>query len=80
VRGGRKTDQKGKSLGDFIEEAGVVVLNDGSGSCLGSKGSIAPIDISMTTPRLAPQCTWSVDHTTTITITFQSTFASKDNE
>jgi hypothetical protein len=33
VRGGRKTDQKEKSVGDFIEEAGVVVLNDGSGSC-----------------------------------------------
>lgn len=65
VWGGRKTDQKGKSLGDFIEEAELVVLNDGSGTCLGSKGAISPIDISMTTLRLASQSTWSVDHTTT---------------
>jgi len=37
VWGGKKTDKKGKSLGDFIE-AGLIVLNDGSGTCLRNKG------------------------------------------
>lgn len=42
------------------------MLNNGSGTCLGQRASASPTDISLTTSRLASQCTWSVDQTTTI--------------
>ena len=41
-------------------------LHYGTGTCFRNSGSIPPIDISLTTPRLVPRCTWSVDHSTTI--------------
>ena len=46
----------------FIDEKGLVILNDGSGTRLGPDGSTSAIDLTFTTPRVAAKCEWSVGY------------------
>ena len=64
--GGRKIDYKGRILEDFIEDAGLVLLNDGSGTHVSPISGLSPIDLAFASPQIAAKCTWSVDSTTTI--------------
>lgn len=64
--GGRKPDRKGKVLESFIDEHGLVILNDGSGTRLASNGSTSALDLSFASPRVAAKCTWSVNYSSTL--------------
>ena len=64
--GGRKIDYKGRNLEDFIEDAGLVLLNDGSDTHVSPISGLSPIDLAFASPQIAAKCTWSVDSTTTI--------------
>ncbi|OOZ40505.1 reverse transcriptase domain-containing protein [Solemya elarraichensis gill symbiont] len=58
--GSSHTDTKGKKLLEFSEEHNLVLLNDGSGTRLGTNGQLSPLDLTFASPQLAVKCTWEV--------------------
>ncbi|EFX77420.1 hypothetical protein DAPPUDRAFT_106000 [Daphnia pulex] len=58
--GGKKNDHKGLSLVSFIEENGLVALNDGNITYRSSSGASSVLDLTITTPDIAAKCSWSV--------------------
>ncbi len=64
--GGRRIDRKGEIIANFIEQNNLVLINDGSGTRIGDRGSLTPIDLSFTTADIARKTKWKVDYSSSI--------------
>ena len=57
--GSAVTDTRGRAVEQFIEDTGLVVLNDGTPTRIGYHSESA-IDLSFCSPRLSPELQWSI--------------------
>jgi hypothetical protein len=53
IRGGRRIDRKKETIAIFIEQNNLVSINDGSGTRIGDRGKMSPIDLSFTSVDIA---------------------------
>lgn len=62
--GGKSNDNKGITLVSFIEENGLVIVNDGSETYRSSTGLTSTLDLTITTADVAAKCCWTVEPST----------------
>ena len=61
--GSPTSDRRGNILVDWLAEEGLALLNTGHPTYLSSSGSFTHIDLSITSPSLAPSFSWKVNST-----------------